>query len=364
MVRQYWCVLGLALAFAAVPALALPVTLNASAGSWVSVPNCVSGACYTDLNRPYWVNVSQDDGLNPDSQGRLQTLASIINNTSQFTTLPNFTNAQWYGNADGSAVRDLSFTGGGPYNLNLLLADTGNQLIFGYYTIGTQNGQTVPVFGQVLFTAGGNGTASVLSLQAQFNPGSAQWGFFVKYGNPVCAAQDWRAVCSGSVLDHVNGTGVPLDVYYTQSSLNKAALSADDWAAFASLGLTDAQKANLAKAIFESGQLNGVPLSATEKLNLAKAITDSGQTNGLARQHYSLVNTDQGLVIGMEDGWSGYKNITTLSTPSGPVWEQGGDYNDMVIVLTPVPEPSSIALIGLGFSALAGTRLIRRRKTT
>jgi hypothetical protein len=75
--------------------------------------------------------------------------------------------------------------------------------------------------------------------------------------------------------------------------------------------------------------------------------------DGSAHQHFALFEDDRNgsLFLGVED-FKGQNSV-----------ENGGDFNDLIVRLDPlasVPEPSSLALFGLGTLGLAGWRLRRK----
>lgn len=279
-------------------------------GVWLDLPSCTAG----QPSCPAWYNPSQDDGVLPLIPGLSRDLASILNNASPYTGIPAFTDVQWYGPDGGvGLIKDLFFSGSGTYNISLLLRETGNNLILGWYgDDGSGN-----LIGGVLIDG------SVAAGQTvTFTPPS-NFGFFVKYGRPAdCAANDWRAVCQGTLLDHNNGTGVPLDIYYSQTWLSSSV----------------------------SNPPPGAP----------PGYTDYESTYDPDRQHFIALRSGEGLIIAVEDSWTTLPQYTTLNTPhNGSVWENGGDFNDLVLLITPVPEPSTFALLGLGFAGLAA--FARRR---
>lgn len=298
-------------------------------GIWNPVPTCASGApaCAAPAGTPFWFNGSQDDGVLAPIAGHPRNLASIVNGTSPYSALPAFADASWYGQADGaSAIQDLFFGGVGTYNVSLLVAETGQNLILGWY--GFDNGGAIVEGGLLMGRLGTNaGTTGI--LPAQFASTTGRFGFFLKYGRPTdCQAGDWRAVCAGTIVDHAGGTGVPLDILYSQSARNSSAAHPSP----------------------------GAPGNAYYEGDL--------ESN---RQHFLAIQTAQGLLLGVEDGWSSRQQYGTLNTQfGGPVWERAGDFNDMVLLITAVPpiasvpEASTMALFGLGIAGLAAYQRKRR----
>jgi hypothetical protein len=289
-------------------------------GVWLNVPTCTAGqtGC-SDTSPTAWQNSSQDDGVQQLINGQERGLASILNNTSPYAGLPSFTNVQWYGQDGGvGLVENLFFSGIGTYNITLLLRETGNDLTLGWY--GMDDGGNI-VDGGVLINPNTAQSSSVV-----FTPTTNAFGFFVKYGRPAdCAQSDWRAVCAGTVLAHAGGTGVPLDIYYTQTARSSSI-------------------ANPAP---------GAPAG----------FRDYESTYDPNRQHFLAVQSDQGLLLGVEDSWTSLEAYTSLNTPyNGAVWERQGDFNDLVLQITSVPEPSTFALLGLGFAGLAAFARRRRSK--
>jgi len=95
-------------------------------------------------------------------------------------------------------------------------------------------------------------------------------------------------------------------------------------------------------------------LSNTYFSESSKNTTYQVASSAFTAQHFAAFQTSDGYVIGAADTllWNG---ITESSIP--------GDYNDIVVKLTTVteaPEPASLALIGVGLSALAVAMRKRR----
>jgi hypothetical protein len=290
-------------------------------GVWMDVPNCTTGQppCPAIGPAPAWNNPSQDDGVLQPVAGQPHGLASIVNNTSPYSGLPTFTNTQWYGLDGGlSLIQNLFFTGIQTYNITLLVRETGNDLTFGWYGLDASGNM---VDGGVLMDQNTTASSSVV-----FTPTTEAFGFFIKYGRPAdCAASDWRAVCTGTVLSHAGGSGVPLDIYYTQTARNSSI--------------------------------------ANPSLGAPAGYRDFESTYDPNRQHFLALRSDQGILLGVEDSWTSLEAFTRLSTPyGGSVWEGLGDFNDMVLQITAVPEPSTFVLLGLGLAGLAGFARRRRSK--
>jgi hypothetical protein len=254
--------------------------------------------------------------LYPAQAGKARDLGSIVDsNTNPYSNLPTFTNAAWYGAADGkSAIQNMLFNGMDTYSATLLVRETGNSLVFGWYELdsgGAITGGGVLVDGNTVARADGG------AVSVQFTPTTGTFGFFVKYGTAAgCAGAGYLSACNG---------GLPADIYYTESARNS---------------------------------------SSTQPTSGAGATMYETDYDRAPRQHFAAISTLEGLVLGVEDSWSIDSAINTLPTPLGPIYERGGDYQDLVLLIhqqaEPMPEPSTLGLMGAG---LLGCVLWMRRRT-
>ena len=318
-------------------AVAAPVWADSITGGQFNALSGVtvntSGASSSVTGSPYWNQGSDGTG----NVGAFLTGTGNFTNQTQYVTSGT---GQYYSATGNTANPSNNFS-------FLQSASTINVTLL--YTNAGQNGGTSGTQIGIYDVATGVKTAL-------FGPGSGNGSLANALGD--CIGNVVNTAC-GSILAGVYNLGNG-----TNGGNNPGTLGVSNVATYAQWGIyaitcTDTAVLNYSAPgcrTFYSGAAGGV-FSGTNSGTVAPGTGEL--VNGLAHQHFAVFNTTSAastFYVGFED-WFGPNNNEG----------QLGDYNDVILQfgttdIAGIPEPGTLALLGLGLAGLGVFRKIRKQK--